>query len=89
MAFHPRRQFSEIDRVLCHDDAILGDAAREDEVIRLAEAAPVSGMDGVVIARRIEALGEPWREAFVDEEPQTPLAHGRPPGLPTIGCVRA
>jgi hypothetical protein len=46
-------------------------------------------MDGVVIARRIEALGEPWREAFVDEEPQTPLAHGRPPGLPTIGCVRA
>ena len=82
-------QLAEVHRVLRDDHSVLSDAAREDDVIRLTEASPVAGMDGIMLARLVEMAGEYRRKAFVDEEPEAAFAQGRPAGRPTIGCVRA
>jgi hypothetical protein len=42
-----------------------------------------------MLARLVKVTGKLRRQAFVDEKLQAAFAQGRPPGLPTIGWVRA
>jgi len=89
MQFLPRHQLPEIDCVLGDNHSVLGQAAREDEVVRLAKTTEIARMRRIVHRRRIQAMRELWRKTFVDEQLQSIFAQGRPPGLPTSGCVRA
>ena len=89
MQFFARHQLAEIDRVLRHDHPVFGQAARQHDMIGLTETAHITRMYRIMVARPAEVTGKLRRQAFVDEQPQAAFAQGRPPGLPTMGCVRA
>jgi hypothetical protein len=49
----------------------------------------VQGMDGLVLTRFVQPLGDPGRQRFVDEQPHEDWSQGFPPGLPRMGTARA
>ena len=62
------RPACESPSILGHDHPILGDAARDDDVIQFtARAANISWMGSVVHSRSVEVMDKLGREAFVDE----------------------
>ncbi|GBQ42887.1 hypothetical protein AA11237_3101 [Acidocella aminolytica 101 = DSM 11237] len=54
----PGNQLAKIDCVLGHDHPVLGDAAHEDNMVRIAQATNISWMCRVVDSRSVEMLGE-------------------------------
>lgn len=89
MQFGPTDQPPKVPAIFRDDNTILGDASREHTMIRLAAAAGMQGVNRVVSPGQIESQGQLRRQALIDEQPHTARAHGRPPGRPISGWVRA
>lgn len=58
MQFLARHELAEVDGVLRNDHPVFGEAARENDVIRLTEAAHVTWMHGIVLTGRVETTSE-------------------------------
>ena len=82
-------QATKVPRIFGDYHSILCDTPLKDAMVGLATPTNVQWMDRIVKAGRVEANGELWRQAFVDEQLHAALAQGRPPGRPMSGCVRA
>jgi len=84
-----RDQLAKINRILGDNDPVFGEASCQYDVIGIAQPAHITWMDRVMLPAGTELMCQLGREALVDEQPQAAWAQGRPPGLPTSGCVRA
>ena len=89
MQFLASYQLTEIDCIFRNNYSVFCKATRKHDMIQIAQATHVARVYRIMLTRLIEVTGELWRQAFVDEEPQAAFAQGRPPGLPTMGWVRA
>jgi len=82
-------QAAKVARIFGDDHPILCDTPLEDAVVGLTTPTNVQWMDRIVAASRVEPGCQLWRKALVDEQLHAASAHGRPPGRPMSGCVRA
>src|SRR5689334_15941253 len=82
-------QAAKVPRIFGDDYPILCNTPLEHAMVRLATPTNVQWMDRIVTTGRVEASGELWGQALVDEQLHAALAQGRPPGRPMSGCVRA
>lgn len=89
MQFLACHQLAEIDGVFRHDYSVFRKATRKHDMIQITQTPHVARMNRIMLARLIAVTGELRGQAFVDEQPQAAFAQGRPPGLPTMGWVRA
>ena len=87
---------AEVGGVRRHDHEVALDAALQDGVVGLAEAAVVARMHGQMHAGGVQVPRDARRKAFVDEETQMlslqalgAACQGRPLGLPRSGWVAA
>ena len=82
-------QATKVPRIFGNDHPILSDTPLKDAMVRLTAPTDMQRMDRIVKAGCVEAGGELWRQAFVNEQLHAASAQGRPPGRPMSGCERA
>ena len=82
-------QSAEVAGIPGYNYAVFSDAPCKHPMVGLTASADVQRMNRIVATGGVQFERQPWRQAFVNEQPHAALTQGRPPGRPMSGWVRA